>query len=77
MMNLTNHEPEVNKNNLMIPIKNYNVNCMSMGFLVEPNAVIVWRGLMVVNAIERLLFKVDWSPLDILVINIPPGFLLL
>ena len=69
MMNLSGHEPEVAANNFMIPLKNYNVNCMSMGFLVDEKAPIVWRGLMVMNAIDRLLFKVNWAPLDILVIG--------
>ncbi len=73
MMNLESHEPEINENNLMIPIKNFNVNCMSMGFLVDKNSPIVWRGLMVMNAIERLLFKVDWTGCDLLVIDMPPG----
>ena len=77
MMNLENHEPEVNKNDLMIPIKNFNVNCMSMGFLVDQNSAIIWRGLMVMNAIERLLFKVDWTGCDLVVIDMPPGKLLL
>jgi ATP-binding protein involved in chromosome partitioning len=74
MMNLTtNLPPELNDKDLMIPLKNYNVSCMSMGFLVDENAPIVWRGLMAMQAIERLLFKVDWSGLDILVIDLPPG----
>jgi len=72
-MNLSGHEPEVANNNLMTPLKNYNVNCMSMGFLVDETAPIVWRGLMVMQAIDRLIFKVNWAPLDILVIDLPPG----
>lgn len=74
MMNLADHQPELEKGtNLMLPVRNYNVNCMSMGFLVEEKAAIVWRGLMVMSAIERLLFKVNWSGLDLLVIDMPPG----
>lgn len=73
MMNLSSHQPELDSNNLMLPIRNYNVNCMSMGFLVDETAPIVWRGLMVMQAIERLLFKVQWAPLDVLVIDMPPG----
>ena len=46
---------------------------MSMGFLVPKDAAIVWRGLMVMQAIERLLRKVVWGPLDILFIDMPPG----
>ncbi|KAK6481312.1 iron-sulfur protein NUBPL-like [Huso huso] len=46
---------------------------MSMGFLVEETAPIVWRGLMVMSAIERLLRQVAWGQLDYLVIDMPPG----
>lgn len=73
MMNLSGHEPEVDINNQMVPLKNYNVNCMSMGFLVDETAPVVWRGLMIMQAIERMLFKTSWAPLDILVIDLPPG----
>ncbi|MGH0172345.1 UNVERIFIED_CONTAM: hypothetical protein FKN15_063174 [Acipenser sinensis] len=44
-----------------------------MGFLVEETAPIVWRGLMVMSAIERLLRQVEWGQLDYLVIDMPPG----
>lgn len=46
---------------------------MSMGFLVEKDAAIVWRGLMVMQGIEKLLRQVAWGPLDYLVIDMPPG----
>ncbi|CAI9624691.1 unnamed protein product [Staurois parvus] len=72
MMNLKGN-PEVTSNNLMIPLVNYGIRCMSMGFLVEETAPIVWRGLMVMSAIERLLRQVDWGELDYLVIDMPPG----
>jgi ATP-binding protein involved in chromosome partitioning len=44
MMGLVGHGPQIDSKNFMIPLKNFNVNCMSMGFLVEQNAAIVWRG---------------------------------
>lgn len=72
MMNV-NEEPELNKQNLMIPLQNYGLKCMSMGFLVEENAPIVWRGLMVMSAIQKLLRQVAWGPLDYLVVDMPPG----
>ncbi|XP_056151903.1 iron-sulfur protein NUBPL isoform X3 [Lampris incognitus] len=59
--------------NLMIPLVNYGIPCMSMGFLVEDVAPIVWRGLMVMSAIEKLLRQVDWGSLDYLVVDMPPG----
>ncbi|XP_042297035.1 iron-sulfur protein NUBPL isoform X3 [Sceloporus undulatus] len=72
MMNLKG-SPEVTPKNLMRPLVNYGIACMSMGFLIEETAPIVWRGLMVMSAIEKLLRQVDWNHLDYLVIDMPPG----
>ncbi|XP_067099528.1 iron-sulfur protein NUBPL [Osmerus mordax] len=72
LMNLRGN-PELTQNNLMIPLVNFGIPCMSMGFLVEDVAPIVWRGLMVMSAIEKLLRQVDWGLLDYLVIDMPPG----
>ncbi|XP_077945331.1 iron-sulfur cluster transfer protein NUBPL isoform X2 [Gasterosteus aculeatus] len=72
LMNLKGN-PELSDDNLMIPLVNYGVPCMSMGFLVDDVAPIVWRGLMVMSAIERLLRHVDWGSLDYLVVDMPPG----
>ncbi|XP_059770043.1 iron-sulfur protein NUBPL isoform X4 [Balaenoptera ricei] len=57
MMNLKG-DPELSQSNLMRPLLNYGIACMSMGFLVEETAPIVWRGLMVMSAIEKLLRQV-------------------
>ncbi|XP_035530437.1 iron-sulfur protein NUBPL [Morone saxatilis] len=57
LMNLKGN-PELSDNNLMVPLTNYGIPCMSMGFLVEDVAPIVWRGLMVMSAIEKLLRQV-------------------
>lgn len=72
LMNLKGN-PDLTDNNLMIPLTNYGISCMSMGFLVDETAPIVWRGLMVMSAIEKLLRKVDWGQLDYLVVDMPPG----
>lgn len=72
MMNLSG-EPRVTKENLMIPQVNYGIKCMSMGFLVDENSPIVWRGPMVISAIQKLLFQVQWGHLDYLFIDMPPG----
>lgn len=72
LMNLKG-SPDLNDNNLMVPLTNYGVPCMSMGFLVDDAAPIVWRGLMVMSAIEKLLRQVDWGDLDFLVVDMPPG----
>lgn len=72
MMNL-NGQPELNQQDLMIPLKNYGIKCISMGFLVSKDKAIVWRGLMVMSAIQQLTRKVLWGPLDYLVVDMPPG----
>ncbi|KAE9460684.1 hypothetical protein C3L33_07428, partial [Rhododendron williamsianum] len=66
-------KPEVSEGKKMIPVENYGVKCMSMGFLVEDYAPIVWRGPMVMKALEQMSRGVDWGKLDILVVDMPPG----
>ncbi|XP_057714696.1 iron-sulfur protein NUBPL isoform X2 [Corythoichthys intestinalis] len=63
----------IGQDNRMLPLINYGIPCMSMGFLVEETAPIVWRGLMVMSAIDKLLRQVDWGSLDYLVVDMPPG----
>ena len=46
---------------------------MSMGYLVDEKAPVVWRGLMVMKALQQLLHEVEWGSLDILVLDLPPG----
>ncbi|GFT63044.1 iron-sulfur protein NUBPL [Nephila pilipes] len=72
MMNL-NDQPELTKNNLMKPLVNYGIKCMSMGFLVDEKSPIVWRGPMVMSAVEKLFRQVVWGPLDYLIVDMPPG----
>ncbi|XP_039285528.1 uncharacterized protein LOC111045531 [Nilaparvata lugens] len=72
MMNL-NESPYLNEDDLMIPLINYGVKCMSMGFLVTEKSAVMWRGLMVMSALDKLLRKVEWGDLDCLVVDTPPG----
>ncbi|XP_021365789.1 iron-sulfur protein NUBPL-like isoform X2 [Mizuhopecten yessoensis] len=72
MMNLQG-EPELNNQNLMKPLVNFGIKCMSMGFLVDEKQAIVWRGPMVMSAVQKLLRQVTWGPLDYLVVDMPPG----
>ncbi|XP_074112278.1 iron-sulfur cluster transfer protein NUBPL isoform X1 [Cotesia typhae] len=72
MMNL-HQTPLLNNDNLMEPLVNYGVKCMSMGFLVDEKSPVIWRGLMVMSALEKLLRQVAWDSLDYLVVDTPPG----
>ncbi|XP_055597178.1 iron-sulfur protein NUBPL-like [Uranotaenia lowii] len=71
MMNIT-ESPLVDDHNRMIPLVNFGVKCISMGMLRESGPV-VWRGPLVMSAIQRLLLGTVWDPLDILVVDTPPG----
>ncbi|KAI1078859.1 P-loop containing nucleoside triphosphate hydrolase protein [Whalleya microplaca] len=66
-------EPRLSDNNQLLPMSNYGVKTMSMGYLVGEDAPVVWRGLMVMKALQQLLHEVDWGGLDILVLDLPPG----
>jgi ATP-binding protein involved in chromosome partitioning len=54
-------------------MSNYGVKTMSMGYLVGEDAPVVWRGLMVMKALQQLLHEVEWGGLDVLVLDLPPG----
>jgi ATP-binding protein involved in chromosome partitioning len=55
------------------PMANYGIKCMSMGFLVPEETPMIWRGPMVMSAIQQMLRDVEWGALDILVVDLPPG----
>ncbi len=57
----------------LLPMQNYGVKVMSMGFLVEEDAPMIWRGPMVQSAIQQMLGDVEWGELDIMVVDLPPG----
>ena len=59
--------------NRIIPLNNYGIKLMSMGFLIPRDTGVVWRGLMVVKALEQLLYTIEWGTLDYLVVDMPPG----
>ncbi len=66
-------KPQMNAENRIVPLENYGVKCMSMGFLMEAEDPVVWRGPMVMGALGQLLGDVEWAPLDILIVDMPPG----
>jgi len=55
------------------PMMNYGVACMSMGFLVAEDTPMIWRGPMVMSALEQMLRDVAWDELDTLIVDMPPG----
>jgi ATP-binding protein involved in chromosome partitioning len=71
MLGLT-RRPEV-KGDKMLPLEAWGVKCMSIGFLVEEETPMIWRGPMVMGALEQMLGQVTWGALDVLVVDMPPG----
>ncbi|MBN4016371.1 Mrp/NBP35 family ATP-binding protein [Rhodospirillaceae bacterium AH-315-P19] len=57
----------------LVPMQAYGIGCMSIGFLVEEATPMIWRGAMVMGAIENLIKDVAWGDLDVLVLDFPPG----
>ncbi len=68
------HEkPELNDDRKMIPIERFGLAIMSIGFLVDEDTAMIWRGPMVMSAITQMLRDVAWGTLDVLVVDMPPG----
>ncbi len=66
-------KPELGQGRKMKPMEAYGLQTMSMGFVVEEDTPIVWRGPMVVQALNQMLREVMWHDLDVLIIDMPPG----
>jgi ATP-binding protein involved in chromosome partitioning len=65
--------PVANDDKRILPLEAYGVKCMSIGFLVDEDEPIIWRGPMVMGVVKQFLQDVKWDPLDVLVIDLPPG----
>jgi ATP-binding protein involved in chromosome partitioning len=57
----------------MIPVQAFGMKCMSIGFLVPEDQAMVWRGPMVMGALQQLLGQTEWGELDVMVVDMPPG----
>jgi len=57
----------------LLPMRNHGLVCMSIGFMVPEDTPMIWRGPMVMSALEQMLREVEWGQLDVLVCDLPPG----
>jgi ATP-binding protein involved in chromosome partitioning len=74
MLGVGGERPRVNDQRKLIPISAAEgISVMSIGFFVEQDAAVVWRGPMLHKALQQFLEDVDWGPLDYLLIDLPPG----
>jgi len=58
---------------MLIPMERHGVKVMSMGFLVDDNTPVVWRGPMIMKTVQQFVQNVKWGELDVLLIDLPPG----
>ena len=65
--------PRLLGSRMLEPMERFGVKVMSIGFLVEEDLAMIWRGAMVISAITQMLREVAWGELDILVVDLPPG----
>jgi ATP-binding protein involved in chromosome partitioning len=65
--------PESSDGKTMEPMENYGVQVMSIGFLVNQDEAMIWRGPMATQALEQLLRQTNWANLDYLIVDLPPG----
>jgi ATP-binding protein involved in chromosome partitioning len=66
-------KPRVISGRILEPMDGYGIRLMSIGFLVDEEAAMIWRGPMVMSAITQMLREVAWGELDVLVVDMPPG----
>ena len=57
----------------MLPVENYGVKMLSLGFFTDPDQAVIWRGSMATKALNQMLFDADWGELDFMLIDLPPG----
>ena len=65
-------KPEV-RGERMLPLPAWGLKAMSIGFLVDEETAMIWRGPMVMSALEQMMGQVEWGPLDLMVVDMPPG----
>ncbi len=73
LLGLEDERPRARDENTLLPIEAYGIRVISIGFMVEPERAVVWRGPMVHGVIRQFLSQVDWGDLDYLIIDLPPG----
>ena len=66
-------KPRSDDGKTLLPMENYGIKCMSIGFLVEEDTPMIWRGPMVMSALEQMMRDVHWGELDMLLCDLPPG----
>jgi ATP-binding protein involved in chromosome partitioning len=73
MLGLEQSQPTMAPDNVIVPVIAHDLKVISIGFFVEPDRPIIWRGPMIHGTVKQFLDQVDWAPLDYLIVDLPPG----
>ncbi|WP_026782461.1 iron-sulfur cluster carrier protein ApbC [Pleomorphomonas koreensis] len=73
LMGLSGEKPEMGEDRRLVPLENYGLKVMSIGFLVDEETPMIWRAPMAVSALTQMLRESAWGDLDVLVVDMPPG----
>ncbi len=73
MMFGVNERPDISVRRKIVPLEKYGVKILSMGFMVDPDQAVIWRGPMVSSAVRQFLSDAEWGDLDYLLLDLPPG----
>jgi len=68
-----NRRPDSKDGKRLIPPVNWGIACMSIGFMIGEDTPMIWRGPMVMSALQQMLYDVEWGERDVLVVDLPPG----
>ena len=73
MMGMEGEKPRVNDERKIVPLEQHGIKLLSMGFMVDPEKAVVWRGPMVTKAVRQFLGDVHWGDVDYMILDLPPG----
>lgn len=73
LLGIHNQKPHMRPDKLLDPLDAHGLKTMSIGYLVEPDSPMIWRGAMATSAVRQMIDEVVWGPLDVLVLDLPPG----
>ncbi len=73
MVGLAGKQPQSEDGKTMRPLEAHGLQVMSIGFLIDPDQPMIWRGPMVTSALQQLLHQTTWQDLDYLIVDMPPG----
>ena len=73
LMTGVSKEPVLSENDRLLPVKAHGISLMSIGFIADREAPVIWRGPMLARALQQFLNQVEWGPLDYLLVDLPPG----